>query len=180
MKMSTKEIIICGIFASITSILAQISIPLPFTTVPLTMQVFAVVLCGLMLGPKLGLITQIIYILLGAVGMPVFAQMSGGIAAIVGPTGGFILAFPLMALVVGYFSKKYDSIIMIVTGMILSLIICYTIGTLQFSIIMKMSFIEGLKLCVIPFILVDLVKIGLATSVGVSVSKRVDMGIRTC
>ncbi|MGL6104991.1 biotin transporter BioY [Romboutsia sp.] len=180
MKMSTKELIICGLFASITSILAQISIPLPFTTVPLTMQVFAVALCGLILGPKLGFISQVIYILIGAIGMPVFAQMSGGISSIIGRTGGFILSFPIVALVVGYFSKKYSSLPMIVVGMILGLITSYTIGTLQFTLIMKVSFIEGLTLCVIPFVLVDLMKIGLATIIGVSVSKRVGMGMKTC
>ena len=76
MKLKTKELVICSIFASLTAILTQISIPLP--AVPLTMQVFAVALCGLVLGKRLGFISQIIYVLLGTIGLPVFAQFSGG------------------------------------------------------------------------------------------------------
>ncbi len=105
MKLKTKELVICSIFASLTAILTQISIPLP--AVPLTMQVFAVALCGLVLGKRLGFISQIIYVLLGTIGLPVFAQFSGGIGIILGPTGGFILSFPIIAFVVGYFSEKF-------------------------------------------------------------------------
>lgn len=180
MKLTTKDLILCGIFASITAILSQISIPLPFTTVPLTMQIFAVMICGILLGPKLGFISQIIYILIGAIGMPVFAQMSGGISAIASPTGGFIISFPLVAIIVGYFSKKYNSVHLITLGMLIALVVSYAIGTLQFAFIMKMSFMEGLALCVIPFIAVDLIKIGLAVGIGVNLSKRINLGMRLC
>lgn len=180
MKLSTKDMIVCGIFASITAILSQISIPLPFTTVPLTMQVFAVALSGVILGAKKGFISQIIYIIIGAIGMPVFAQMNGGIGAIVGPTGGFILGFPFMSLVIGYFSEKFKSHLYIVVGMLIGLVIDYAIGTLMFSSVMKMSIDKSLMACVIPFIPVDLLKIGLATMVGVSVTKRVGVGIKSC
>ena len=180
MKLTTREIIICGLFASITAILAQISIPIPFTTVPLTMQVFAVMLCGTLLGPRLGSISQMIYILLGAIGMPVFAQMSGGISAIVGPTGGFILSFPIVTLVVGYFSYKYNTIQLTTIGMLIGLVLSYLIGTLQFALMMNVSMIEGLALCVIPFIVVDLIKIGLAVTLGTNLSKRLSLGMRAC
>lgn len=180
MKLTTRELIICGLFASIIAILSQISIPLPFTTVPLTMQVFAIVLCGLLLGSKLGFISLIIYTLLGAIGLPVFAQMSGGISAIIGPTGGFILSFPILALVTGYFSKKYDSILLITLGMVIGLLLSYLIGTLQFMLIMKVSFMQGLTLCVIPFVALDLVKIGLAIGLGLNLSKRINLGISVC
>lgn len=180
MKLSTKDMIICGIFASITAILSQISIPLPFTTVPLTMQVFAVALSGIILGTKKGFISQIIYILIGAIGMPVFAQMSGGMGVIVGPTGGFILGFPFMALVIGYFSEKFKSSLYIIVGMIIGLIIDYTIGTLMFSSVTNMDLNKSLMACVIPFIPVDLLKVGMATVAGVSVSKRVKVGAKSC
>lgn len=180
MKLTTKELILCGIFASIIAILAQISIPLPFTTVPLTMQVFAIVLCGLLLGPKLAFISLIIYTLLGAIGLPVFAQMSGGISVIVGPTGGFILSFPILAFVTGYFSKKYDSTVLTTVGMLIGLLLNYLIGTLQFMLLMNVSFMQGLALCVIPFVALDLVKIGLAIGLGVNLSKRINEGMKLC
>ena len=139
MKLKTNELVICSIFASLTAILTQISIPLP--AVPLTMQVFAVALCGLVLGKRLGFISQIIYVLLGTIGLPVFAQFSGGIGIILGPTGGFILSFPIIAFVVGYFSEKFKSTI-----------------------------------CVAPFIIVDIIKLSLATLVGKSILRRVNFG----
>ena len=108
MKLSTKELVICSLFSSLTSILTQISIPLP--SVPITMQIFAVALCGLVLGKKLGFISQVIYVLLGAIGLPVFTYFRGGVGMILGPTGGFTISFPIVAFVVGYFSEKFKSI----------------------------------------------------------------------
>lgn len=180
MKLNTREIIMCGLFAGITSILSQISIPIPFTTVPLTMQIFAVALSGLILGAKNGFISQLIYILIGIIGMPVFAQMTGGINIVMGPTGGFILGFPIMALVIGYFSEKFKKTIYIVIGMILGLSIDYLIGTIMFTSITNMTFTQGIMACVIPFIPIDLIKIGLATFVGSTVSKRVKVEARSC
>lgn len=177
MKLSTKEIIVCGLFASITTVLSQISIPLPFTTIPLTMQVFAIVLSGLLLGPRLGLISQIIYVLLGTIGIPVFAQMSGGFGIIAGPTGGFILSFPLLALIVGYFSKKYKGKLMVFVGMIIGLIVNYLVGTIQFCLITKMSFMAGLMACVVPFVAVDILKLILAYIIGISINKRINLGV---
>lgn len=180
MKLKTREIIMCGLFAGVTSILSQIFIPIPFTTVPLTMQIFAVALSGLILGAKNGFISQLIYILMGAIGMPVFAQMTGGINIIMGPTGGFILGFPIMALVIGYFSRKFKSTIGVIIGMVIGLSIDYLIGTMMFTFITKMTFTQGLMACVIPFIPIDLIKIGLATLVGSTISKRVRIEAKSC
>ena len=94
MKRKTLDIVYCGIFATITAILAQISIPLP-GGVPLTLQTFAVSLAGILLGSKKGFISILVYVLMGAIGLPVFSGFSAGIGAIVGPTGGFILSFPI-------------------------------------------------------------------------------------
>ncbi|WP_250674367.1 biotin transporter BioY [Paraclostridium ghonii] len=180
MKLNTKDLIICAMFASITAILAQIAIPLPFSTVPLTMQVFAVTISGVILGAKKGFISQVIYILLGAIGMPVFAQMSGGAGIIFGYTGGFIMAFPLMALLIGYISEKYNSISSIMISMILALIINYTIGTLWYSFVAGVGFMEGFMVCVVPFILIDLVKVGLATTIGLTIKKRIKREVFSC
>lgn len=177
MKLKTKEIVVCGLFASITAVLSQISIPLPFTTVPLTMQVFAVMLCGMLLGPKLGFISQLIYVLVGAIGIPIFAQMMGGFGIIVGPTGGFILSFPIVALISGYFSSNYKTKLFTIVGMLLGLVTSYLIGTAQFCLITKMSFISGLMACVIPFIILDILKIVLACITGFSISKRIKLGV---
>jgi biotin transport system substrate-specific component len=180
MKLSIRDLIICSLFASITAILSQIAIPIPFTTVPLTMQVLAVMLCGMLLGSKLGFISQVIYLLIGAIGIPVFAQMSGGPGALFGPTGGFLVSFPIAAFIIGHFSQQHKSKMSVILGIILGLVIIYIIGTLQFCLITKMSFINGLMACVLPFVLIDLIKVGLAYTIGSSICKRVNIGIRTC
>ncbi|CEN30190.1 MAG: biotin transporter BioY [Paeniclostridium sp.] len=180
MNLNTKDLIICAIFASITAILAQIAIPIPFSTVPLTMQVFAVAISGIILGSKRGFISMLIYVLLGAIGIPVFAQMSGGIGIIFGYTGGFIMAFPIMSLIIGYISEKYNKTIYIVLVMILSLAINYGIGTAWYSIVSGVGFKEGFMVCVAPFIFVDFIKIALATTIGITVKKRLKKEVFVC
>src|SRR5918912_1625773 len=87
--------------AAVTAVAAQIAIPLPFSPVPFTLQVLAVVLSGLLLRSRYGALAQAIYVLVGAVGVPVFAQFSGGLGVVLGPTGGYLLSYPVAAAVAG-------------------------------------------------------------------------------
>lgn len=98
--MSTKELVLTGMFAAVLAVVSQISIPLP-TGVPLTIQIFGVALVGTILGWRLGFLATFVYILLGAVGLPVFSNFSGGIQSLLGLTGGYIWAWPVMALLCG-------------------------------------------------------------------------------
>jgi len=173
MKLSTKEVTMCALFAALTSVMSQISIPLPFTAVPFTMQLFAVGLCGLILGPKLGFISQLIYILMGAIGIPVFAQFQGGIGIVLGPTGGYIWAFPIAALVIGFVIKKHSSTIGKIIGMTLGLLSIYILGTIQFSIVSGMSIIDSIYMAVLPFVVLDIAKFYLAIAVSKPISKAV-------
>src|ERR671914_471000 len=90
-----------ALMAAVTAVAAQIAIPLPFSPVPFTLQVPAVVLSGLLLGPRYGALAQAIYVLVGAVGVPVFAGFKGGLGIIFGDTGGYLLAYPVAAAVAG-------------------------------------------------------------------------------
>ena len=173
MKLSTKEIILCALFAAIISILAQISIPLPFTTVPLTMLIFAVSVTGLILGAKLGTISVLIYLLIGGIGIPVFAQFSGGIGVLFGPTGGYLLGLPLMVYIIGFSKDKFSHNTVIFLSLILGLISVYITGTLMFAAITGNTIYQSILYCVLPFILVDLIKLALAFIIGSTVSKRV-------
>lgn len=168
--MSTKDLITCSLFAAITAILAQISIPFP-GGVPLTMQTLAVSLTGMILGAKKGFISQCIYMLLGAIGMPIFAGFSAGFSAIVGPTGGFILSFPLMAYVIGFICERCDDKFIIFGAMVLGSIVNYFVGTIQFSFITSMSMMESFMACVAPFIFTGLVKSVLATVIGIKLTQ---------
>ncbi|WP_455544480.1 biotin transporter BioY [Intestinibacter sp.] len=173
MKLTTREIILCGLFAALISILAQISIPLPFTTVPLTLQVFGIAITGLILGYKCGFIATLIYLILGGIGIPVFAQFSGGIGVLFGPTGGFLLGYPLMAFIIGYVREKFQSQILTAISMVVGLAIIYTSGTIMFSFVTGNTIIQSLLYCVVPFVAVDLLKLVLATVIGETVNKRI-------
>lgn len=168
--MKTRDLILCGVFAAIISIMAQISIPLP-GGVPFTLQVVAVAMAGIILGAKRGTISVIIYVLMGAIGLPVFANFSGGISTLLGPSGGFIISFPLMALISGAFAKKSKNMLFIFLGVFIGAVLNYLCGTLQFMIITNSSFIYSLTVCVAPFVLLDAFKWAFAVLVGIRIKE---------
>ena len=90
-KFTTREMVLVGMFAAVLAVISQISLPMP-TGVPITIQVFGVALVGAVLGSRLGTTATLVYVLLGAIGLPIFANFSGGISSIVGVTGGYIWA----------------------------------------------------------------------------------------
>ena len=153
------------VFAVIMAICSWISIP---AQVPFTLQTFAVFLAFGVLGGKRGTMAVLVYILLGAVGIPVFAGFTGGIGVLMGNTGGYILGFLGSALVMWALEKLPGkrSVIQIFS-MIAGLLVCYTFGTLWFMTVYagttgKVGLVTVLGWCVIPFIIPDLIKIGLA------------------
>jgi biotin transport system substrate-specific component len=103
-KTNVFDLVIAAMFAAVIAILAQFSIPMPL--VPLTLQTFAVCLVVSILGTRVGTWSVLIYILMGAIGLPVFAGGAAGIHVVVGPTGGYIVGFILAALVIGIILKK--------------------------------------------------------------------------
>lgn len=151
------RLVLVAEFAAIITICSWISIP---TTVPFTLQTFAVFVAAGLLGWKYGTISIVVYILLGAVGIPVFAGFSGGIGAIIGPTGGYIIGFIFTSLIVGLITKFFGKkIYVLIISMILGLAVCYLFGTLWFMFVSQMGFIESLMLCVVPFLIFDACKI---------------------
>ena len=96
-----KAIILCGVFAAVVSVCSWITVPLPFTQVPINLAILGVLLAGGLLGSKYGAISIFIYILLGAVGLPVFAGFGAGLGVLVGPTGGYIVGYLLCAAISG-------------------------------------------------------------------------------
>lgn len=97
---TTREMVLAGMFAAVLAVISQLSIPTP-AGVPVTIQVFGVALVGAVLGWKLGLCSVLVYILIGAAGLPVFANFGGGIRSLIGLTGGYIWAWPVMAVLCG-------------------------------------------------------------------------------
>ena len=143
-----------AIFVALVAAAAQISIPLPHG-VPMTMQTMAIAFGGVILGPKRGFIVALIYVLLGAVGVPVFAGFRGGVSVIAGPTGGFILSFPIIALGAGWgiiLCKKYNRWLL-PAGLFLGMCINFLCGMIWFMVIMRAELLRAFTVTVLPFII---------------------------
>lgn len=134
-KFSTQDIILAGMFAAVLAIISQISIPMP-SGIPLTIQVFGIALTGVVLGWRLSLLSTITYILIGAVGLPVFAGFRGGLESLTGLTGGYILSWPIMIVFCGIrldFPNKPLNLILSILLSLTGLMINEAAGILQWA-----------------------------------------------
>ena len=163
-----------ALMAAVTAVTAQIAIPLPFSPVPFTLQVLAVILSGLLLGPRYGALSQAIYVLVGAVGVPVFAQFSGGLGVIVGPTGGYLLSYPLAAAAAGLAAyaaanatRRRALWASFLWGCV-GLAIIYALGASWLAVVTQLPFSAALAQGVLPFVPFDLIKVALAALVAVA------------
>ena len=162
-KTPIRELCRMSLFAAIIAVCAQVSIPMPYG-VPMTLQTFAVPLAGLVLGMKNGTSAALIYIILGAAGVPVFAGFTGGPGIIFGRTGGFILSFPLMALTAGAGANKKN--IQLILWLAAGAIINFACGMLMFSFVTSNNLIISFTYVVLPFIPTAVVKIIMAAVSG--------------
>ncbi len=169
-KPSTRMLVYIGMFAAVLSVLSQISIPMP-TGMPLTLQTFAVALTGAVLGWRLSLASTAVWVLLGAVGMPVFANFSGGSGILVGYTGGFIWGFFFMAALCGIGSAMKNKPFGLELGF-LGLLICHVFGSLQYALIANVGFWNAVLLVSVPYLVKDVISVVLAFSVGTVIRKR--------
>ncbi|HJB25735.1 MAG TPA: biotin transporter BioY [Firmicutes bacterium] len=173
MKIKTKNLILCALFAALTAVCSQIALVLPITQVPFNLATFAVFLAGGLLGASTGAISQIVYVFLGAIGVPVFAQFSGGFQNLIGPTGGYIIGYIAGAwvtgLLVNQFSKR--SFFLYALAMAAGLAACYALGTAWYMVLTKANLTASLMLCVVPFLPVDALKIVLAAFLCTRLSK---------
>lgn len=161
------RITLIAFFAALTVIFSKIFIPLPFTPVPVTLQVAAVFLAGYLLEPFNAFITMLLYLLLGAVGLPVFSQ-GGGLAYLAGPTGGFLLSFPVAALVISLLTRRVGAL----ASGIIGLILIYLGGTLHLAQVLDKGFTAAFLVAVVPFIPADIIKLVFAAGVYRLISSR--------
>ena len=164
-RSKTYDIVYIAVFAVIMAICSWISIP---AAVPFTLQTFGVFIAVGVLGGKRGSLSILVFILLGAIGIPVFANFSGGIGVLAGPTGGYIIGFLFSALLMWAMEKlPGKKSVMQIVSMIAGLIVCYAFGTVWFVIVYgrmngPIGFTAALVSCVVPFIIPDIIKIALA------------------
>ncbi len=163
--LTVRELCATALGAALMTICAWISIP---AQVPFTLQTFAVFFVTALLGLKCGTLSVIVYLLLGAVGLPVFAGFKGGLGSLMGVTGGYLLGFVFSALAVGLITRFFSrSLPVLIVSMIVGLVLCYAFGSAWFQILYirtKGAITTGavLSACVIPYLIPDAIKIALA------------------
>lgn len=165
-KMTAKDLATCAMGIALIAVCSWISVP---ATVPFTLQTFAVCLVTALFGLRLGLWTVAGYILLGAIGAPVFAGFKGGFAALLGTTGGYIVGFLFTALVVGIAVDRFGRRLpVLIVSMVLGILLCYAFGTAWFVLVYTknsgpIGIGTALAWCVIPYLIPDAIKIALAS-----------------
>ncbi len=170
MKITIKDMTQIALMAAILCVIAPLSIPLP-TGVPLTLAVFIIYLTGIILGSKKAVIAIGIYIVLGALGLPVFSGYSGGLAKLVGPTGGYIIGYLFSGFFTGLFAEKSKNLGIIFVGMLVGMVFCLGLGTGWLAVVNGMTLKAALLAGVVPFILWDMLKLIAALVIGLSVKK---------
>ena len=160
------DLVYISVFTAMIAVCSQIYIP---TRIPFTLQTLAVFITGGILGWRRGTLSVIVYMLLGIIGIPVFAEFSSGLGILFGMTGGYIIGFIFTALIVGFMCDKLGKKIWVLAvSMILGLAVCYAFGTVWFMIVYTQTvepidMAGALSLCVFPYLLFDLAKIAVAT-----------------
>ena len=152
-----------GLATAVTCILSPIAIMLPFSPVPISLGLFAIMLSSLLLGARIGCFTCLIYLLLGAVGLPVFSGFSGGIGILLGPGGGYLIGYLFIPVCLFPFGDIYKkSFLYILPGLFIGLFICYLAGSFWLSHEMNLSCQEAFLIGVLPYLPMDIIKIFLA------------------
>ena len=165
LRISTADTVTVALSAALIAVCAWISVPM---AVPFTLQTFAVFTVAGLFGMKRGTLAMTVYLLLAAMGVPVLSGMTGGPDKLVGPTGGYLLGFVLIALMVGFASDRWKrKVLPLALAMAAGLLVCYAFGTAWFMLVYaRTNGAVGLGTvlgwCVIPFILPDCAKIACA------------------
>jgi Uncharacterized conserved protein len=165
MKLSTRDLCALGVMTAFIAVAAQISIPLPYG-VPFTMQTFAIPLAGVVLGSKRGTLCALAYLLLGVVGLPIFSGFTSGFGVLFGPTGGFILSFPLMSLLAGMDTSRENRTPRLWLGIVAGFIINFICGAALFALVTESSWQVALTSCVVPFLPTSVAKVLLVGVIG--------------
>ncbi|MBM7647798.1 biotin transport system substrate-specific component [Bacillus ectoiniformans] len=166
-----KMMLTAAIFAAIIGILAQVTIPLPL--VPITGQTLAVGLAATILGSRYGALSAFVYMMIGAVGVPVFSGMSGGMGVIFGPTGGYIISFILSAFVIGlYLEKTSFTVAQAFAANVIGMFINLGFGTAWLKVFADLTWTQAFAGGFAPFIIGGLIKAFIAAWIGILARKR--------
>ncbi|MDR3086276.1 MAG: biotin transporter BioY [Christensenellaceae bacterium] len=157
-KIKVRDLALCALFAALSAIFSQISIPIG--PVPINLTHLSIFVAAGLLGAKLGTLSQLVFVLLGIVGLPVFSSFSGGISVLLGPTGGFIAGYIACAYAAGFTIERFGhKLFPALLAMVLGLAATYALGLGWFIYSTGSSLAAALPLCVLPFLPGDAAKI---------------------
>ncbi len=192
MKFTTRDICQIGVFVVTAAVLAQIAFPLPFSPVPVSLGLLGTFVSGIFLRPKCAFFAQICYLTLGGMGLPIFGYFTGGLGILVGPTGGYLLAYPIMALIVAIAVETCDRKLtskpgrkklappFIFCSLAIAMLACYALGTAWLAHLTKLPVPKALALAVYPFIPLDVLKMAFTAFALLPLRERVlRMGVTT-
>lgn len=162
-----RKMVFASLFAALTAAGAYIQVPIPLSPVPVTLQVFFVLLAGSMLKSKWGSLSMIVYTLLGVAGLPVFSGGSSGLGVLFGPTGGYIFGFIAAAFFIGKLAEKAErakksGLAVNVLNMSAGILVIYALGVTQLMVIAEIGLGTALTLGALPFIPGEIVKTAVA------------------
>ncbi len=183
-RSASKEAAYLALSVALITVCAFITVPIG--AVPVTLQTFAVALIGVLFGTARGTLAIVIYLVMGLVGIPVFSGFRAGVAALMGPTGGYMIGFVFEAAITGLFSlipakNKIAKTALVFFGAVLGLAVCYFFGTLWYIEVYNsgsadpVGVASALMLCVVPFLLPDTVKLFFAALLGVKLKKHINL-----
>ncbi len=154
-----RRMVYAAMFGALTAIGSLIVIPMQ--PVPITMQTLFSCLAGVLLGGYTGALSQIVYVLLGVIGLPVFAGGKAGLGTLLGPTGGYLIGFIVAAYVIGKIveAKKEPGLAWITMSLVVGHLVIYTLGVMQLSLMAHLSVVKALIVGVVPFLIGDVLKI---------------------
>lgn len=155
-NLRTRSMVGAAVLAAMTAVLSQIV--LPIGPVPFNLAVFGAYLTGCLLTPDRAFGSIGVYLLMGLIGLPVFAGFSGGPSVFFGPTGGYLIGYLFLAFLTSLAVHRSGKLRWILPAMLVGLLLCYLFGTVWFMVVTGTGLIESLMLCVIPFVIPDLCK----------------------
>ena len=165
------RISLCALFSAVLCVVSPVAIPI--FAIPFSLSILIVLLAAAMLGPIGGAVSILLYLLIGALGLPVFGGGMGGFGVLLGPTGGFLWSYLPMSLLFGWLYRAFQAreeettrrtrILLGILAGLPSLLICYTLGIIQYMAVARVSFVAAVMVCVLPFLVFDLVKLALVS-----------------
>lgn len=167
---SLRRLTVCALFAALICVLSPIAIPIG--AIPLSLGFLGVLLCAVCLPPLMSLTAALVYLAIGACGLPVFSGALGGAQVLIGPTGGYLWSYPVVGLVVAVLCKAKAkasarrSFAKAFFACLIGVLICYLLGVVQYVLVTETPIGAALAVCVLPFLPIDLGKALLAVALG--------------